>query len=668
MADDVLYALTPDLARELLDGLRLIRGLLRVKQGRGAGARSQGTAQSAMPGWHNWVQITSATQPTEVQAIFLKADGGYWTITGSTAHLTTTETVANVQAAARTATGLSVTVTGSAGGPYTVTWPDTSAHALLAVDGSHLTDGHEAGSVTVREVTPGGDGRFPGQWGLDDETASPPAITAQGSPGDILVRPEPGSATLSTGKWYWARLEGPNSDGAKPTYVVDMSSGDNGIEVSDHSSDFTGVHHLLGDAAGVLTFTQPAPGEAQVVFTDPGSTYETYPGLVSYTGITLTEVDTTDGLTLTNPSTGVARIGLQAAGALANGAVTTSAQTFSGVKSFDNPTVEFASDGTYTPDASALWELVCNAVTASAGVPRFRIYEDTGTSIVRFDYGATPWGFDIENGAHGVGLYSYGALVATTDIAAPGGNVWVGNGFAYQITDGAGLHTGLSGTGGGGDAFVGGICTAAGAGGTVAIGTTPTSGGAAGGILTDSGSVVDELATGTNGDVLTMVSGAPAWAPNVSGAGGADTQVLYNASGVETGNANLTWDYTNQTLGVIGGTGQYALKLTNASSNFKVYFCNNNGTVVFDDGATEQIVYTGTANGTVFGSTGSDKLAFWGAAPTTQPNSTGYTTLAAAGATSPLFNDTTSTGGVGATAYTYGDLVANLKAAGILAV
>src|SRR5262245_4485390 len=62
-------------------------------------------------------------------------------------------------------------------------------------------------------------GRYPGQYGTDDESATDPGIiTAQGTAGDIEVREANGSA-LTTGTWYWGRLENDTSSGV-PVYVV----------------------------------------------------------------------------------------------------------------------------------------------------------------------------------------------------------------------------------------------------------------------------------------------------------------------------------------------------------------------------------------------------------------------------------------------------------------
>jgi hypothetical protein len=61
------------------------------------------------------------------------------------------------------------------------------------------------------------------------------------------------------------------------------------------------------------------------------------------------------------------------------------------------------------------------------------------------------------------------------------------------------------------------------------------------------------LAAGTNGYVLTMTSGAPAWAAASGGGGtvaGSDKQIQYNASGAFGAEAAFAYDYTTNTLTV----------------------------------------------------------------------------------------------------------------------
>lgn len=60
------------------------------------------------------------------------------------------------------------------------------------------------------------------------------------------------------------------------------------------------------------------------------------------------------------------------------------------------------------------------------------------------------------------------------------------------------------------------------------------------------------------------------------------------------------------------------------------------------------------------------KLAFFGAAPVAAPTPAGYATLQTAGSTTALYTNSATTGGIGATQYTFGDLVAILKTFGLI--
>ena len=59
-------------------------------------------------------------------------------------------------------------------------------------------------------------------------------------------------------------------------------------------------------------------------------------------------------------------------------------------------------------------------------------------------------------------------------------------------------------------------------------------------------------------------------------------------------------------------------------------------------------------------------VSFFGATGTTQPTASGNTTTSAAGSTTAVYVNTTFTGGSGSTAYTVGDVVAALKALGLI--
>lgn len=73
--------------------------------------------------------------------------------------------------------------------------------------------------------------------------------------------------------------------------------------------------------------------------------------------------------------------------------------------------------------------------------------------------------------------------------------------------------------------------------------------------------------------------------------------------------------------------------------------------------------------GTTLGQSAADLISFYNVQPVVQPAapSAHNTSGGAAGGTTGLFRDTTFTGGVGSSTYSVGDVVASLKALGLLA-
>ena len=78
-------------------------------------------------------------------------------------------------------------------------------------------------------------------------------------------------------------------------------------------------------------------------------------------------------------------------------------------------------------------------------------------------------------------------------------------------------------------------------------------------------------------------------------------------------------------------------------------------------------IVVGTGTGTQYGTAAAQKLGKWGATPIVQPSSTGQTAGSTVGVGNNVNDDSTFTGGVGATAYTIGDIVKHLKNAGNIA-
>jgi hypothetical protein len=71
--------------------------------------------------------------------------------------------------------------------------------------------------------------------------------------------------------------------------------------------------------------------------------------------------------------------------------------------------------------------------------------------------------------------------------------------------------------------------------------------------------------------------------------------------------------------------------------------------------------------GTILGASVADNIGFYGLSQgVPQQTPAGYATLQTLGATTALYANSATTGGVGTTQYTFGDLVAILKAVNLL--
>ncbi len=80
------------------------------------------------------------------------------------------------------------------------------------------------------------------------------------------------------------------------------------------------------------------------------------------------------------------------------------------------------------------------------------------------------------------------------------------------------------------------------------------------------------------------------------------------------------------------------------------------------DGQTTGVL----VNPAVDASGNASKLGFFGVTPVAAPTPTGYTTMQTAGSTTSIYINTATTGGIGSTQYTFGDLVATLKTFGLI--
>ena len=60
------------------------------------------------------------------------------------------------------------------------------------------------------------------------------------------------------------------------------------------------------------------------------------------------------------------------------------------------------------------------------------------------------------------------------------------------------------------------------------------------------------------------------------------------------------------------------------------------------------------------------KLGFFGTTPVAAPTPAGYATLQTAGSTTALYVNSATTGGIGSTQYTFGDVIATLKTFGLI--
>ncbi len=492
-------------------------------------------------GERSWVQVTSLTLSVAVQTITISgATGGYFLISGSATHIAWNASAATVQVTARAATGVLVTVSGPNGGPWVITWPDNACHVTPTLDGSNLT-GTGTPTISIVHTTQGG--YYPGQYGYTSETPCNPQIILKGSPGDVWVRTSTGNPSLKTGVWYRADFSMLAEDG-KPVYII----GDGGpglLEIIDSvPNDYYPITKLAGDSNGVVTFTNPNPGEAQFA--------------------------------------------IASAGVSQNGIVTHGTQTIGGVKTF-------ASTGTILEGVTELAPFGITVPLPLLKLDNASGYTGYGTlqmlsAADELDTVVYPPAWIIGDpaaqtalGVDGLGdVYHDLVNLAGAGLGSPHGTAY------YKCNGSIGIDGPLSpATTFIGTDFVGGICTGgvtsltADAGGTGQVSYTT------GDILYASGSTaLSPLGIGSTGDVLTVAGGVPTWAPPGSGltnpmtttgdviyssnnsgaparlAIGSSGELLFASSGLPAwSGAGLTWGILGAGLNVNAAAGAYSATL-----------------------------------------------------------------------------------------------------------
>jgi hypothetical protein len=110
-------------------------------------------------------------------------------------------------------------------------------------------------------------------------------------------------------------------------------------------------------------------------------------------------------------------------------------------------------------------------------------------------------------------------------------------------------------------------------------------------------------------------------------------------------------------------TNRYALYVAGQQSYF-AGAVTVGGTLTMGDA---QNINIGSTTGTKIGIATNQKIGFWNVTPVVQPATTGTTTGFTAGSGTAMNSASTSTGGTGSSAYTFGDVVLALKQIGLMA-
>lgn len=219
---------------------------------------------------------------------------------------------------------------------------------------------------------------------------------------------------------------------------------------------------------------------------------------------------------------------------------------------------------------------------------------------------------------------------ATTTAATAGGALSLA--AAAGNTTGAGGAFSAAGGAGGNDAVGGAASLTGGAAG---------GGNRAGGAVSATGGAGAGSAAGGAGSLTGGVGGA-------TGAGGA-ISVAGGAGGATSG--------TGGAVAIAGGAGS-AGNANGGAVNINGGAKNGSGT----DGA----INIGTTRGAINIGLAGSLIGMNGVTAAAIPTPAGYSTMQTAGATTSIYTNTATTGGIGSTQFTFGDLVASLKTNGFI--
>ena len=305
---------------------------------------------------------------------------------------------------------------------------------------------------------------------------------------------------------------------------------------------------------------------------------------------------------------------------------------------------------------------------------RLRIYDqkgDAGTNNITI---SPPGGVTIEGAASLVINVNNGALDlilesatnwkilsrsyisgASADLTSVSGNL----GFTKEAAHSISIATSTTAT------TVGGaLSIAAGAGATTGTGGAASLTGGAGGNdgVGGAASIVGGAAGGGNraGGAASVTGGAGAGSAAggaVASTGGAGGATGAGGAASLTGGAGGATSGTGGAVAIAGGAGSAG----NA----------NGGAVTINGGAkngagSDGAINIGTTRGAInIGTTGS-LIGMNGVTAAAIPTPAGYSTMQTAGATTSIYTNTATTGGVGSTQFTFGDLVASLKTNGFI--